>query len=153
MYKQTKFIFKPIEKQLVERQVAIVAQHFQSHISYSVIKTWLDDIAQDVLLRLKIKYPSHSIFSTSSEQFLFWKTNNIYDNYWDLTESTQIMRTLEEYVFSHSGIDKLFRFLSLIISDLDVKEDRKYVRNFTLCLIIIIFIMLCVRITIILIFY
>ncbi|EFN66698.1 hypothetical protein EAG_04582, partial [Camponotus floridanus] len=105
MYKQTKFIFKPIKKQLVERQVAIVAQHFQSHISYLVIKTWLDNIAQDVLLRLKIKYPSHSIFSTSSEQFLFWKTNNIYDNYWDPTESAHIMRTLEEYVFSHSGID------------------------------------------------
>lgn len=152
MYKQTKFIFKPIEKQLVERQVAIVAQHFQSHMSYLIIKTWLDDIAQDVLLRLKIKYPSHSIFSTSSEQFLFWKTNNIYDNYWDSTESTHIMRTLEEYIFSHSGIDKLFQFLSLIMSDLDVKEDRKYVRNFTLCLIIIIYHAL-VRITIILIFY
>jgi len=130
MYKQTNFIFKPIEKQLVERQVTIVAQCFQPHLSYSVIKTWLDDIAQDVLTRLKIKYPSHPIFSMSSEQFLFWKTNNIYDNYWDPTESTQIMRTLEEYVFSHFGINKLFQFLSLIIPDLDAKY--KNVKNFTL---------------------
>jgi len=130
IYKQTKFLIKPIEKQLPERQVTIVAQYFLPYLSYSVIKTWLDDITQDVLTRLKIKYPSHPIFSTSSEQFLFWKTNNIFDNYWESTESTQIIRALGEYVFSHFGLNKLFQFLSLIIPDLDAKY--KNVRNFTL---------------------
>lgn len=88
---------------------------------------------EDVLLRLKIEHPLHSIFSMSSEQFLFcWKTNNIYENYWDLTESKQIINTLQKYMFSHLGINKLFRLLSLIIPDSDTKY-KNFVRNFTLC--------------------
>jgi len=121
---------KPIEKQLPERQITILAQHFLPYLSYSVIKTWLDDIAQDVLLRLKIKFPSHSIFSTSLKRFLYWKSHNIYDNYWDGIESMQIMRTLEKYVFSELEIHKLLQ--SLIISDLSEYENKR-VRNFTLC--------------------
>ncbi|EFN60794.1 hypothetical protein EAG_06399, partial [Camponotus floridanus] len=43
----------------------------------------LDRIAQEVLCRLKSKYPKHSIFSSLSKQFSFWKHNNIDDNFWD----------------------------------------------------------------------
>jgi len=119
---------KPIEKQLPERQITILAQHFLPYLSYSVIKTWLDDIAQDVPLRLEIEYPSHSI--STSKRFLYWKSHNIYDNYWDGIESMQIMRTLEKYVFSELEIYKLLQ--SLIISDLSEYENKR-VRNFTLC--------------------
>lgn len=109
-----------------------MAQYFLPDLSYSVIKTWLDDVVEDVLPRLKIEYPSHSIFSTSSKQFLFWKTNHIEETYWNKTESRQIMKTLEKYIFSHLGINQLFRLLSLIISDFDAKY-KNCVRNFTLC--------------------
>lgn len=130
VYKQTKFLTKSIEKQLPEWQITILAQYFLPYLSYSVIKKWLDDIAQDVLTHIKIKYPSHPILSISPENFNFWKANNIFDNFWESTESTQIIRALEEYVLSHIGINKLFQLLSLIIPDLEAKYKK--VRNFTL---------------------
>jgi len=96
-----------------------VAQYFLPHISYSTINTWLDGIAQEVLCRLKSKYPKHSIFSSPSEQFSFWKHNNIDDNFWDPTENRQIMCVLQEYIFSILDIQKLYQLL--IISDYEIK--------------------------------
>ena len=90
----------PEEIQLLERLLIIVAQYFQSHVSYSIIKTWLDDITQEVLSRLKNKYPAHSIFSISSEKFSFWRDNNINDNFWNKKESTQILYNLQEFISS-----------------------------------------------------
>lgn len=130
MYKLTEFLNKSYKEQLLEQQITILAQYFLPHVSYSVIKTWLNDIAQEVLSRLKIKYPAHSIFSISFKQLRFWRTNNICDNYWDLTESLQIMRTLEKYIFSKLKTDKFFQLL--MISDVNAKY-KTYVSNFILC--------------------
>jgi len=104
-------------------------QYFQPHVSYSAIKMWLDNISQEVLDRLKMKHPAHPIFSTSTEQFLFWRNNNINDHFWDPTETMQIMCVLEKYIFSELDIHKLRQLL--IISDL---EDKYIdcVSNFTL---------------------
>ncbi|XP_029680157.1 F-box only protein 21-like [Formica exsecta] len=71
VYKQMKFINMPNTKELLEKQLTIVAQCFQPHVSYSAVKTWLDEIVQTVLFRLKNKYLAHSICSTALEQFSF----------------------------------------------------------------------------------
>ncbi|XP_072763656.1 F-box only protein 21-like [Anoplolepis gracilipes] len=88
--------------QVLERSALLVAQHlqsFQKYISYSSITTSLDNIAEEVLNSLKKKLPDHSIFLTPTEHFSYWKDNNIFDNYWNEAEGTQIMDTLEEYIF------------------------------------------------------
>ncbi|EFN69607.1 hypothetical protein EAG_00089, partial [Camponotus floridanus] len=54
-----------------------------------------------VLSHLKNKYPTHSIFSTTCEQFTFWRNNNINDNFWNPAEANQIMRILSEIIFSN----------------------------------------------------
>ncbi|XP_025270365.1 uncharacterized protein LOC112639704 [Camponotus floridanus] len=80
-----------INSPLLERLITIVAQYLQPHVSYSVIKMWLDNISQEILDRVKMKHPTHPIFSTSVEQFLFWKNNNINDHFWNSTETMQII--------------------------------------------------------------
>ncbi|EFN60839.1 hypothetical protein EAG_04699, partial [Camponotus floridanus] len=99
-YKQIKFIHMPKEKQLLEKEITIIAQYFQPSIPYSIIDTWLDDIVQKVLSRLENKYPTHSIFLTSSEQFTLWRNNNINDDFWNKTEVEEIMCTLKQIIFS-----------------------------------------------------
>ncbi|XP_029664151.1 uncharacterized protein LOC115236095 isoform X2 [Formica exsecta] len=108
----------PKTKSLLEKQLTIMAQYFQPHVS-SAVKTWLDSITETVLSRLKNKYPAHSICSTTLEQFSFWRDNNIYDNFWNETESRQIMCILEEYIFSGLEIHKLYQ---LMMSDLLAKD-------------------------------
>jgi len=88
-------------EQLLERSATIIAQCFQPQkdVFYSFAKTSLDNIALEVLNCLREKHPDHSIFSTSAENFVYWKNNNIDDNHWDEMEATQIMDALEEYIF------------------------------------------------------
>ncbi|EFN63134.1 hypothetical protein EAG_10866, partial [Camponotus floridanus] len=100
VYKQTKFIYMPKEKLLLEKQINIIVEYFQPYVSYSVLDKWLNDVAQEVLSCLKNKYPTHSIFSTPFEQFTLWRNNNINDNFWNLTEAKQIMCILDEIMFS-----------------------------------------------------
>ncbi|XP_029677207.1 uncharacterized protein LOC115244009 [Formica exsecta] len=119
IYKQMKFINKPKTKLLLEKQLTIVAQHFQPHVSYSGVKMWLNGIAQTILCRLKSKYPAHSILSTTLEQFSFWRDNNIDDNFWNETESKQIMCILEEYIFSELEIYEFHHLLKAL--DLEAK--------------------------------
>lgn len=82
-------------------------------MSYSVINTWIDSIAQEVLFRLKNKFPAHSIFSISLEQFSFWRENNINDNYWNEQELKQIMRILEEFIYTDLNLYKLYELLAI----------------------------------------
>lgn len=96
---------------------------------------WLDNIAQEVLHRLKIKHPAHPIFSISVEQLLFWKNNHINDHFWNPTETMQIMCVLEKYIFSELDIDKLL--YSSLISDLEAKYVN-CVSNFILYRILIV---------------
>ncbi|EFN72862.1 hypothetical protein EAG_04248, partial [Camponotus floridanus] len=100
IYKQIKFIHVPKEKLLLEKQVIIIAQYFHSYVPYSIIDRWLNDIVQIVLSRLKNKYATHSVFSTSSKQFTFWRNNNINDNFWNPIDANQIISVLEETIFS-----------------------------------------------------
>lgn len=115
----------PKEKQLLEKLLTIIAQYFYSHVSYSIVKTWLDDIVEKIRHRFKNKYPAHSICSTSMEQFSFWKDNNIYDNFWNPTEVEQIMSLLEEFIFSNLDIHEL-----LVKLDLDNNEYNNCVSYF-----------------------
>ncbi|KAL6427798.1 hypothetical protein ACFW04_008316 [Cataglyphis niger] len=118
IYKQMKFMNKPDTKFVLEKQLMIVVQYFQPHVSCSAVKTWLDGIVQTVLCLVKIKYPSHSIFSVTSEQFSFWRDNNIHDNFWNERESKEIMCVLEEYIFSKLEIHQLLRILDLEAKDI-----------------------------------
>ncbi|XP_026831165.1 uncharacterized protein LOC105286962 [Ooceraea biroi] len=54
----------------------------------------LDNIAQQVIKRLKVEKPKHPIFSASREQFSRWKYNNIYENQWNNSEGRQIIDIL-----------------------------------------------------------
>ncbi|XP_050459359.1 uncharacterized protein LOC126855596 [Cataglyphis hispanica] len=112
----------PKTKILLEEQLTIVAQYFQPHVSYWAIKTWLNEIAFAVLSRLMEKYPAHSIFSATSKQLSFWRNNNIHDNFWNKTESKQILCILEEYIFSKLNIYRLLITLNL---------KAKYIKHFT----------------------
>jgi len=124
----------PKEKLLLERQITIIVKYLLPHVSYSDIDTWLDDIVQEVLSRLKDKYSTHSIFSISSEKFTLWRNNNIDDNFWNLTEAKQIIDILEEYVFSELEISqKLFElFITLDNDSKYINYNYNYVSYFTL---------------------
>lgn len=129
IYNQIKFIRLPKEKLLLEKEVAIIAQYFEPYISYSIIDTWLDDIVQKVLSSFKDKYPVHSIFSVSSKQFIFWRKNNINDNFWNPIVANQITNTIKEIIFSESGSYQLYQLLIT----LDVQAVHiNYVSYFTL---------------------
>ncbi|XP_029177070.1 uncharacterized protein LOC114945147 [Nylanderia fulva] len=92
---------KPEREQLLEEICTFVAKYIQirEDICYTNVSASLDTIAQEVLTCLRVKHPNHSIFSTSEETFSYWKSNNIEDNHWNETESTQIMDTLKKYIF------------------------------------------------------
>ncbi|XP_029169598.1 uncharacterized protein LOC114943342 isoform X2 [Nylanderia fulva] len=97
-----RYIKKLESEQLLEETCTFIAQGIQPRkdVCYTNVSASSDTIAQEVLNCLKVKHPNHSIFSTSREIFSYWKNNNIKDNHWDETESTQIMDTLQEYIFS-----------------------------------------------------
>ncbi|EFN70709.1 hypothetical protein EAG_00369, partial [Camponotus floridanus] len=58
-YNNIKHFYKPtINSPLLERLITIVAQYLQPHVSYSVIKMWLDNISQEILDRVKMKHPT-----------------------------------------------------------------------------------------------
>ncbi|XP_025262488.1 F-box only protein 21-like [Camponotus floridanus] len=96
-----RFEEQPHKKLLLELGATIIVQRFQPQkdVFYSIIKTSLDNIALEVLNYLREEHPDHSIFSTTAENFAYWKNNNIDDNHWDEMEGTQIMNALEEYIF------------------------------------------------------
>ncbi|XP_029164153.1 uncharacterized protein LOC114935467 isoform X2 [Nylanderia fulva] len=96
-----RYSVKAEEEQLLEEICTFIAQRIQprKYVCYTNISASLDTIAQEILNSLRKKHPNHSIFFTSDETFSYWKTNNIEDNHWNETESTQIMDTLQEYIF------------------------------------------------------
>ncbi|KAL6420619.1 hypothetical protein ACFW04_014647 [Cataglyphis niger] len=103
-----RFLNQSYKYQVLERMFTMVAQFVQPEkdIFYSNIEASLDNIASEVLKCLREKHPDHSILSTSAEIYLYWKNNNIDDNHWTETEGTQIMDTLEEYIFSKFYLNK-----------------------------------------------
>ncbi|GAB1859008.1 hypothetical protein CAJAP_00409 [Camponotus japonicus] len=77
------------------------------HVSYSIQNTWLDDIEQEILSRLKNKYPAYPIIWISSKKLSLWEETKINDTFWDETEIIQIVEILDEYVFSNLMLHKL----------------------------------------------
>ncbi|KAL6427804.1 hypothetical protein ACFW04_008322 [Cataglyphis niger] len=123
IHKQVKFMNLPEAKLILEKQLTIIAKCFQPRVSYSVIDTWLNNITQTVLSLLKNKHPSHSICSTASEQFSFWRDNSINENFWNKTESKEIMCVLQEYIYSELEFYELHELLMTF--DL----EAEYVKN------------------------
>jgi len=95
------FICRPAKQQLLEELLTLVAQWFRPKrdISYSQIVTELDNIAQQVMKRLKLEGPRHPIFSASRQQFSYWKCNNIEENEWNENDGKQILNTISEVLF------------------------------------------------------
>ena len=115
----------PEEEQLIELLLYIVAEYFEPNISYSVIETWLKNIVQEVLSRLKRKHPTHSVFSISPEQFLNWKNNNIDDNFWETEKETkQIMYILEEYICNELDLHELSLWNTLGLKNDEVSSEE-----------------------------
>jgi len=97
-----KFINRPAKQQLLEETITFFAQWMQveKNISYSHIKTELDNFAQLAMDDLKIKNPLHPIFSITSEQFSYWQYNNIDKNQWNNKDSRQILDVLCELFYT-----------------------------------------------------
>lgn len=104
MYKHEKFVEMPQEKQIIERLVTILAQYHFPFVSYSTINKWLDNIVQEVLSCINNKYSTHSIFSTSRENFSLWRDFNIECNYWNCIETTEIFEILQEFIYYSDSI-------------------------------------------------
>ncbi|XP_015440165.1 PREDICTED: F-box only protein 21-like [Dufourea novaeangliae] len=100
-----KFISLPSKEQTLERGATIVAQWGQPerHVTYSYISLLLDNIAEQTKALLREEYPAHSIFSTSAEQFIFWKNNIIDDNHWSIRETKQVTDALCKVLFQKLG--------------------------------------------------
>ncbi|XP_026829839.1 uncharacterized protein LOC113563043 [Ooceraea biroi] len=90
------FINRPPKHQLLEEMITFIIQWFhpEKNVSCSHIDIDLDNIAQQVMKRLKVENPKHPIFSASREQFSIWKYNNIYENQWNNSDGRQIINIL-----------------------------------------------------------
>lgn len=90
------FIDRPAECQLLEEAATFLAQWFQPEkdISHSDIDAELNNIAQEVLMQLKIEYPAHPIFFTSSEDSCSWRHCNIEESRWNDRDERRILYVL-----------------------------------------------------------
>ncbi|XP_050465091.1 F-box only protein 21-like [Cataglyphis hispanica] len=130
IHEQMKFVKMPKTELILEKQLLIMAQYVQPHVSYSAINTWLDSITRTVLSRLKNEYPRHSICFTTSEKFSFWRDKNIEDNFWNEIESRQIMRVLERYIFSELEIPELHEILMTLDFEAEyIEQVAEYFRK------------------------
>src|SRR5436190_16818560 len=106
------------ENQFLEVLLTIIARYFKGKSSYP--QEWLDNIVEEVKIRIKNKYPWHSMFCSSRfpEKLSFSEVNDIDDDLWNETEATQILSVLEEFLFSKVEVFKLFHlFDSLFMLD------------------------------------
>lgn len=105
------------------------------HVSYSIQNAWLDNIVQEILSRLKNECFKSSIFRTSSEKFIWKEQNfNINDNIWDeininhsiwnKSKTSQIIKILEEYIFSELMIYKLNELWTQLIQEHSVSYSK-----------------------------
>lgn len=147
------FISYPKEQQLLEKAATIVAQWYQplKRIFYFDVEASLDNIAQQVLERLKKAHWEHPIFSMSAKQFSFWKNNNINDNQWSKKEEKQIINMLQIVLFDELG------FCGSLVSDLyvykledilidcvrDIDYDMLHLHHEHIFIFILLFILLC----------
>lgn len=107
-----KYVKKPKKKQFLEELLTHVIQYFIPQVSYLFINIWIDHVVYEVLYRLIMSHHEHSIFKKSPEDFSIWSDNDNKPNYWNEMESTQIMDTLEKFVFSElDGHFLMFRML------------------------------------------
>jgi len=110
------FATRPIKQQLLEEVLIFFAQWMQPEkdISRSKTITELDDISQEVMEHLKIKYPRHPIFLISSEQFSYWRYNNIDEDQWYFEDGKPIIDSLCEVLYKKNyfvrSIQEMFSF-------------------------------------------
>lgn len=97
-----KFLEQPAKTQLLEKTAVFFAQFIQprKHAFYpDKVKASLDGIVGKIQKCLRKKHPNHPIFSASPETLNSWRDNNIDDDYWNEAEGTQIINTIDEYMF------------------------------------------------------
>lgn len=100
----------PKNERLLEQRVTIAVQYFYPHVSYSVIKTWLDEIEREALSHLK-KTNTSSQLTVSEPTF-----ERIYVS--DQRIEVLIVNILEEIIISKLGIKKLHKlFITLNLED------------------------------------
>ncbi|XP_050459347.1 F-box only protein 21-like [Cataglyphis hispanica] len=129
-YKQNKFLSAPKNELLLEQRVTTAAQYFYPHISYSVIKMWLDEIEREALSRLKQKTSSQL---TVSEPFIFCTQHTCQAS--DKIR-VQIVNILEEIIISELGIKKLHKlFITLNLEDIYIINISQRFRNFLLTIV------------------
>lgn len=124
-----KFISLPPNEQTLERGATIVAQWSQPEkdLSYSSISAALDNIAEQTKELLKEQYPTHTIFSTPTEQFDYWKNHIINDNQWSVLETKRVTDALCEILFKKLGFygnSEMYYLLETSLIDC-VLEDKR----------------------------
>jgi len=92
------FINRPVKRQLLEEAITFFAQWMQPEkdISYVDIDAELDNIVQEIIRLCRIKHPMHPILCASSEQFSYWKNNNIHEDQWHFEDGKHILHSLCE---------------------------------------------------------
>lgn len=113
------FINLPVKQQLLEQASNILIQWcmLKAHVSNIRVEVKLNKVAHKVLTCLKVKSPTHPIFSLSSEQMNLWKYNNIDDSYWQKTEAKQILYMIKfvmryEYIYQQRIQDSIWSEIS-----------------------------------------
>jgi len=110
------FVNRPAKRQLLEEIATFFAQWMQPErdFSYLDIDERLNNIAQEVMRYLKIKYPVHPIFSASFEQFSYWRYNNINEDEWYIEDSKRIIDIFCEILFKQKyfvqSVHEIFTF-------------------------------------------
>jgi len=85
---------RSVKQQLLEEAIDIFLRwyYLRSHSPTDE----MNEIVQQVMEHLKIKYSKHPLFSISNEQFSYWKCNNIEYTEWNDTNGRQILDSLCE---------------------------------------------------------
>lgn len=101
-------------ERLLEQRVALAVQYFYPHVSYSDIKTWLDEIEREALFYLK---KNTSSLLMVSEPFISCTEGICQVS--DQRTAVQIVNILEKIIISELGIKKLHKlFITLNLGDI-----------------------------------
>ncbi|EZA47247.1 hypothetical protein X777_16571 [Ooceraea biroi] len=99
--------------------------HPEKNVSCSHIDMDLDNIAQQVMKRLKVENPKHPMFSASREQFSSWKYNNSRGGNTIIEFKTEDMNIVPLIVIFQSVARRLGIYcdlVSFLISDFPASE-------------------------------
>ncbi|XP_029675401.1 uncharacterized protein LOC115242921 [Formica exsecta] len=99
--------------QLLEEMIILLVQWFNIDriIYYSDTKTFLDNIAKEILQDLREKHPLHSIFAMSDEYFNHWRNYNTFHTYWHYEEMKTILIAIKEFLSDRSNYGRIYQEL------------------------------------------